>query len=131
MEKLSIPKLNTVPAEILTQTCVLIDETHKPSLQSFAIVSSRLHLVAVGFLFRNITIRVQDLEQLRNDIEKLSPTVLDHVRNLTTEGMMPKRETRSRRKVEYLPPNGRPWVEHDFFLVSNAMGRTLDDEYIK
>lgn len=91
MESLTVQSL---PPELLHRVCEALDNTHRPSVKSLALVSHRFHTAATTVLFRQIHLDVSGRIRLQADTKKWLDTLQrtfshKHVRQLRISGYMP------------------------------------------
>jgi len=96
------PSLDSVPLEVLYLICEYIDQTHKSSLQSVALVNKRLHSIAITLLFRTVKISVEGREKLVQDVQLIPMNAVKHVRHLILDGWMPPLQLDTKQPPERL-----------------------------
>lgn len=102
---ISNPSVPTLHDEILDVVCEELSFAGVQYIKAFSLVSKRFSSIACRHLFRHITIRLRDEEQLLRDIDALSKKAFLYIKGFRIVGQIYARNKRTERFETRRPPS--------------------------
>ncbi|KAK4501267.1 hypothetical protein PRZ48_007074 [Zasmidium cellare] len=127
-------RIDSLPLEILLQICEYIDQTHRPSLKSLALVNKALLEPCAAQLFRTIHIHISSPEDCQETVKQWTELLsqrncLEDVRTVEIHGFLANDEDRADyQQCQYCQNilQDESWMER--CMHSHSGGLSLEEE---